>query len=35
MFDPDRDPSMPVKVGDRVRFSAIDRDEFLAQGGVV
>ncbi len=35
MFDPDSDPSMPVKVGDRIRFSAIDRDEFLAQGGVV
>jgi KipI family sensor histidine kinase inhibitor len=35
MFDPDSDPSMPVKVGDRIRFSAIDRAEFLAQGGVV
>jgi len=35
MFDPDSDPSMPVKVGDRIRFSAIDRDEFLALGGVV
>ena len=35
MFDPGRDPSMPVKVGDRIRFSAIDRDEFLALGGVV
>jgi KipI family sensor histidine kinase inhibitor len=33
MFDPAADPSMPVKVGDRVRFSAIDRDEFLALGG--
>jgi KipI family sensor histidine kinase inhibitor len=33
MFDPARDPSMPVKVGDRVRFRAIDRDEFLAEGG--
>lgn len=33
MFDPERQPSMPVKVGDRVRFSAISRDEFLAQGG--
>ncbi len=33
MFDPDRQPSMPVKVGDRIRFSAISRDEFLAQGG--
>lgn len=33
MFDPARQPSMPVKVGDRIRFSAISRDEFLAQGG--
>lgn len=33
MFDPAREPSMPVKVGDRVRFSAIDRDRFLAEGG--
>ena len=33
MFDPAADPSMPVQVGDRIRFSAIDRDEFLAQGG--
>jgi KipI family sensor histidine kinase inhibitor len=33
MFDPAADPSMPVRVGDRIRFSAISRDEFLAQGG--
>jgi KipI family sensor histidine kinase inhibitor len=33
MFDPSTEPSMPVKVGDRVRFSAIDREQFLAQGG--
>jgi KipI family sensor histidine kinase inhibitor len=33
MFDPAQTPSMPVKVGDRIRFSAISRDEFLAQGG--
>ena len=33
MFDPAADPSMPVKVGDRIRFSAIDREQFLAQGG--
>ena len=33
MFDPAADPSMPVKTGDRIRFSAISRDEFLAQGG--
>ena len=33
MFDPAAEPSMPVKTGDRIRFSAISRDEFLAQGG--
>jgi KipI family sensor histidine kinase inhibitor len=33
MFDPASAPSMPVKVGDRIRFSAIDRNEFLARGG--
>jgi len=33
MFDPAADPSMPVQVGDRIRFNAIGRDEFLARGG--
>jgi KipI family sensor histidine kinase inhibitor len=33
MFDPDRNPSMPVAVGDRIRFSAISREEFIALGG--
>ena len=33
MFNPEAEPSMPVKVGDRIRFEAIDRDEFLARGG--
>jgi KipI family sensor histidine kinase inhibitor len=33
MFDPDAEPIMPVNVGDRVRFSAIDRTEFLHLGG--
>jgi KipI family sensor histidine kinase inhibitor len=33
MFDPERSPSMPVKVGDRIRFEAIGRDDFIAQGG--
>ena len=33
MFDPAREPSMPVRAGDRVRFEAIDRESFLAQGG--
>jgi len=33
MFDPAADPSMPVQVGDRIRFSSIGRDEFLARDG--
>jgi KipI family sensor histidine kinase inhibitor len=33
MFDPASDPSMPVKVGDRIRFSAIERAHFLELGG--
>ena len=33
MFDPAADPNMPVQVGDRIRFSSIGRDEFLARGG--
>ena len=33
MFDPDANPTMPVSVGDRVRFEPIDRDRFLALGG--
>ncbi|GAA5315893.1 MAG: 5-oxoprolinase subunit PxpB [Candidatus Pelagadaptatus aseana] len=33
MFDPNGDPTMPVSVGDRVRFKAIDRDEFIRLGG--
>ena len=33
MFDPASDPSMPVKVGDRIRFSAIDRERYLEMGG--
>lgn len=33
MFDPGETPSMPVKVGDRVRFEAIGRDDFIARGG--
>ncbi len=33
MFDPVKSPSMPVRVGDRIRFSAISRDEFIARGG--
>jgi allophanate hydrolase subunit 1 len=33
MFDPAATPTMPVAVGDRVRFEAISRDSFLALGG--
>lgn len=33
MFDPDAQPSMPVQVGDRVRFEPIDRATFLELGG--
>lgn len=33
MFDPDQEPSMPVSVGDSVRFQPISRDEFLRAGG--
>lgn len=35
LFDPDRDPPSPWQTGDRVRFRAIDRDEFLDLGGVL
>ncbi len=33
MFEPEKKPSMPVKVGDRVCFYAINRNEFIDQGG--
>lgn len=33
MFDPDANPSMPVAVGDRVRFEPISRGRFLELGG--
>ncbi len=33
MFNPHASPSMPVSVGDRVRFTAIDRQQFLDLGG--
>jgi len=35
MFDPDKQPSMPVQVGDRIRFEAIERDEYLSLGGIL
>jgi KipI family sensor histidine kinase inhibitor len=33
MFDPDANPSMPVSVGDRVRFEPVSRDRFFELGG--
>jgi KipI family sensor histidine kinase inhibitor len=33
MFNPDETPTMPVSVGDRVRFEPIDRARFLELGG--
>lgn len=33
MFNPEADPTMPVQVGDRIRFNPISRDEFFALGG--
>ena len=33
MFDLEQVPSMPVQVGDRIRFKAIDRDEYISLGG--
>jgi KipI family sensor histidine kinase inhibitor len=35
MFDPGANPTMPVAVGDRVRFEAIDRARYLELGGVL
>jgi KipI family sensor histidine kinase inhibitor len=33
LFDPRRDPPMPVAVGDRVRFEPVTRERFLTLGG--
>jgi KipI family sensor histidine kinase inhibitor len=33
MFDANADPSMPVRVGDRVQFEAISRKRYLQLGG--
>lgn len=33
MFDPDSTPTMPVNVGDRVRFEAIDKIKYRQLGG--
>jgi len=33
LFDAKLDPCMPFKIGDSVRFTAIDRDQFLQLGG--
>ena len=33
LFAADKTPPMPMKVGDRVRFKSVDRDEYLQLGG--
>ena len=33
MFNPNSDNIMPVKVGDRVKFNAISKQEFITLGG--
>ncbi|MDO6514860.1 5-oxoprolinase subunit PxpB [Neptuniibacter sp. 2_MG-2023] len=33
MFDPKAEPTMPVQVGDRVKFEPINREQFIALGG--
>lgn len=33
MFNPTQPPYMPVEVGDRVRFRAVDKHEYIALGG--
>jgi KipI family sensor histidine kinase inhibitor len=33
MFDPDKTPTMPVQVGDRVQFKSINYEEFVSLGG--
>lgn len=33
MFDPAAEPTMPVQVGDRIKFNPITKEEFLALGG--
>lgn len=35
MFTPDARPTMPVAVGDSVRFEPIDRERYLALGGIL
>lgn len=35
MFDPNAEKTMPVEVGDRVKFVAIDRAEFMRLGGIL
>jgi KipI family sensor histidine kinase inhibitor len=35
MFNPDVDPMMPVKVGDKVKFIPIDKATFLSMGGML
>lgn len=33
MFDPQAEPTMPVQVGDRIKFNPISQSEFISLGG--
>ena len=35
LFDPNATPPMAIRVGDRIQFQAISREEFLALGGAL
>ena len=35
MFNPEKQPHMPVTVGDRVQFFAIDEPQYLSMGGLL
>lgn len=35
MFNPEASPTMPVQTGDRVKFEAISREQFINLGGVL
>jgi len=35
MFDPEKTPCMPVETGDKVKFEAISKADFIGMGGVL
>jgi allophanate hydrolase subunit 1 len=35
MFNAEKQPHMPVTVGDRVQFEPIDEQQYLAMGGLL